>query len=378
MTTIASPESGPATAGSPFITSHRTQVRANASARLRAWIATATMPGWLARFLSVPLTAKLTGANLTIVIAALGAALFTNRGEPEDGRLLLVMTTALGLSLIVGVGLVIAALRPLRDLEQTAERVSRGDFRARVPASMLADRNIARIGGTLNRVLDSLVADRTRARRLACEVIRAGDRQRAHIGRELSESTAQLLAALKFETAALVEACDDPELKHRLDAVRCLTADALESVGALAQTVHPRILDDLGLVVALKGLARRTSQHASVDVTVHADAAIGPLSDAAAAMLYRVAEEAVANAVHHGWAEHVSLNLAGTAAGIEFTVGDDGRGFDIDAARAEPGIGLFMMQERASLAGGRFSIKSGATTGTTITVFLPLKQGWSS
>jgi signal transduction histidine kinase len=138
------------------------------------------------------------------------------------------------------------------------------------------------------------------------------------------------------------------------------------------------MLDDLGLVVALKGLARRTREHAAVDVTVHAEAGIGPVSDAAAAMLYRVAEEAVANAVHHGWAEHVAIGLAGTAAGIEFTVGDDGRGFDIDAARTEPGIGLFMMQERASLAGGTFSIRSCATTGTTITVFLPLKQGWSS
>jgi signal transduction histidine kinase len=333
------------------------------------------LPDWISRFLAVPLSAKLAGANLTIVIAALGAALYTHRPEPEDGKLLLLMATALGLSLVVSVGLVLAALRPLRYLEQAALHVSSGDLGARVPSSALADRNIARIGRTFNHVLDNLIADRARARRLASEVIRAGDRQRALIGRELNESTAQVLAALAFETSALASGTSDPDVKERLETIRALTSEALEHVGMLAQTVHPRVLDDLGLVVAIKGFARRVRETSSVDVDVSADIGGARIPDAAAAMLYRVTEEAVNNAVRHGWAEHIGIRLSATEDGVRLIVSDDGRGFDVQLARAEPGIGLFMMQERASLAGGTFSIESGPATGTIVQVLLPLKTG---
>ena len=333
------------------------------------------LPAWLARFLAVPLSAKLAGANATIVIAALGAALVTHRGDAEDQKLLVLMVAALGLSLVVSVGLGIAALRPLRYLEQTAERVSGGDLAARVLPSPLADRNIARVGRTFNRVLDDLIADRARARRLASEVIRAGDRQRAHIGRELNESTAQVLAALSFETSALAATSSDPELVERLETIRGLTSDALDQVGLLAQAIHPRVLDDLGLVVALKGLARKVRGSSPAEVDVYADIGDCAINDAQAATLYRIAEEAVANAVRHGWAERVCIRVTGTAAAVRLVVSDDGRGFDVEAARSGPGLGLFMMQERASLAGATFSIDSGPVTGTTVEVMLPLMTG---
>jgi signal transduction histidine kinase len=342
---------------------------------LRSRLIPRAMPGWAARFLAVPLSAKLAGANVTIVITALGVALSTHRGEAEDQRLVVLMVAALAVSLVVSLGLVVAALRPLRYLEQTAERVSGGDLAARVPASPLADRNIARVGRTFNRVLDDLTADRARARRLASEVIRAGDRQRAQVGRELNESTAQVLAALAFETSALAATSTDAELTERLENIRGLTSDALDQVALIAQTIHPRVLDDLGLVVALDGLARKVRQSSPAEVDVYADIGDAALTDAQAAMLYRVAEEAVANAVRHGWAERVCIRVNCTVAAVRLVVSDDGRGFDVEAARSGPGLGLFMMQERASLAGATFSIDSGPVTGTTVEVMLPLMTG---
>jgi signal transduction histidine kinase len=342
------------------------------------WLLPDSPPRWLTRFLAVPLSTKLVGVNALIVIAALGAALYTHRGDAEDAKLLALMASALALSLVVSVGLVTAALRPLRYLEQAAGRVSGGDLAARVPPSALADRNIARIGRTLNHLLDDLIADRARTHRLASEVIRAGDRQRALIGRELSESTAQVLAALTFEATALANISDDPLVTERIESIRGLTAEALEHVGLLAQSVHPRMLDDLGLVVALNGLARRVRETSAVEVGVYADADLPVIPDSAVSMLYRVAEEAVSNAVRHGWAERICIRLTGTPAAIRFVISDDGRGFDVDAARSEPGIGLFMMQQRASLAGAAFSIVSDKATGTTVQVYLPLDARWSS
>jgi len=135
------------------------------------------------------------------------------------------------------------------------------------------------------------------------------------------------------------------------------------------------VLDDLGLVVALEGLARRVRQSSPTEVDVYADIGDAALTDAQAAMLYRVADEAVTNAVRHGWAERVCIRLTGTSAAVRLVVTDDGRGFDVAAARSGPGLGLFMMQERASLAGATFSIDSGSATGTTVQVMLPLKTG---
>lgn len=324
-----------------------------------------------ARFLTVPLSAKLAGANATMVVAALGMALYTHRGFPRNAQLFVVMGIAFSLTLVVNVGLVVAALRPLRALEQAAERVAGGDLEARVPSLPRADRNIARIGRTLNRVLDDLITDRTRMRRLAAEVIRAGDAQRASIGRELNESTAQILTALALEAAAIASQHTDSPWTEQLETIRGLTTQAMEHVGQLALSVHPRILADMGLVVALEGLARRVGGESSVEVDVYADLGTTVLSPASAMMMYWVADEAIANAVRHGWPNRVCVRLAGDAEETRLSIGDDGRGFDVAAAETRPGIGLFMMRERASLAGGTFWIRSGMATGTTVGVVLP-------
>ena len=326
---------------------------------------------WLQRVLSVPLIVKLTGANTTIVIAALAVALYTHRFAPRDAQLFVLMGLAFGVALIVNAGLVVAALRPLRSLEQAAERVASGDLEARVPSWPHADSNTARIGRTLNRVLDDLITDRARMRRLAAEVIRTGDAQRASISRELNESTAQVLSALALEAGAIAAQHADSPFNSRLETIRGLTSQALVHVGVLAQSVHPQILADMGLVVALEGLARRLGGESSAGIDVYADLGAASLSAADETMLYRVAEEAITNAIRHGWARRVWVRLAGNPAVIQLSISDDGCGFDVKTAEQRPGIGLFMMQERASLAGATFGIESSISMGTTISVTLP-------
>jgi len=326
---------------------------------------------WLQRVLSVPLIVKLIGANATIVIAALADALYTDRFAPRDAWLFVLMGLAFGVALIVNAGLVLAALRPLRSLGLAAERVANGDLEARVPSWPHADANTARIGRTLNRVLDDLITDRARMRQLAAEVIRTGDAQRASIGRELNESTAQVLSALALETGAIAAQHADSPFTTRLETIRGLTSQALAHVGMLAQSVHPRILDEMGLIVALEGLTRRLSAESSAGIEVYADLGAAVLSAADETMLYRVAEEAIANALRHGWARHVWIRLTGNPAVIQLSISDDGRGFDVKTAEERPGIGLFMMRERASLAGAAFGIESSVSLGTTVSVTLP-------
>jgi signal transduction histidine kinase len=182
-------------------------------------LARAGAGGWVARLLRLPLAGKLAGANALIVVVALATAITLTGSEPRDREMLAVLGFALAASFLVNVALVTVALRPLRSLEATATRVRQGDLDARVAESLLADRDVQRVGEALNLLLDELVADRARVRRLASEVIRAGDAERARLAHELHDSTAQTISAVVMQLAAAGRDSQDPELASRLGAI---------------------------------------------------------------------------------------------------------------------------------------------------------------
>jgi signal transduction histidine kinase len=325
------------------------------------------VPGWVIALLRVPLAGKLAGANALIVLAVTGAAIVHGSAFSADSGLALLFAIALGGSLTVNVALVIVALRPLRDLEHTAERIWSGDLGARVPSSLLADAELARLGSALNVLLDGLTSDREQMRRLASEVIRAGDRERAYIARELHDGTAQTLAALLFQVSVLERENAHPEMQERLTTIRQITSDVLEEVRTLAHTVHPRVLDDLGLVAALRHLARLAEDRSSADIEVDAERVTQTIPPPVAAVLYRVAQEAVGNALRHAAPTSIIIHLEAADGRARMQVVDDGRGFDVpEAERRRPGMGLFTMRERVALVEGRFDIVSAPGRGTSI------------
>jgi signal transduction histidine kinase len=329
---------------------------------------------WLRALLGVPLIGKLAGANAVIVVSAVGVALATHTDDSASVRLVALLAGTLLAALLVNLVLVYLALRPLQELEATAARVSRGDLAARVPPSPLADRDVARVGGTLNLLLDGLTAEHARVRRLAADVISSGDRERARIARELHDSTAQSLAALMFQLSAAARDSQDPELAKRLAAMKGLAAEVLEEVRTLAHAVHPRVLDDLGLPAALQNLAREMgARHTGVEIEVAAGAGAERLPPTTAAVLYRVAQEGVSNALRHGTPRtiDISASVDDHAAVLEIT--DDGTGFDVaEAQRRRPGMGLFSMRERVALVDGDLELVSRPGLGTRILVTVPL------
>src|SRR5207253_409643 len=137
--------------------------------------------------------------------------------------------------------------------------------RGRVGSSAVADRAMKRIGTTFNLLLAGLVADRTRMRALATAVIDAGDRERASLARELHDSTAQQLAALVLQLSAAARETADPTVAERLDTMREQAKATLEEVRLLSHTVHPRVLDDLGLAAALRKLGRELGEVSGIE-----------------------------------------------------------------------------------------------------------------
>ncbi len=325
-------------------------------------------PGWQRALLNAPLLRKLVFADLVINVSA-----FFVMREARQAWQNEIMLASLMVTLVLNAGLVYWALLPLRALESTARRVSAGDLAARVPMSPIADRDLTRIGQTLNTLLDGVTADRLRMRALAAQVISAGDQERAHIARELHDSTAQQLSALEMLVTSSVREVPPGPLHERLAVMREIVVESLAEVRTLSHNVHPRVLDDLGLVAALEFLARRTREQSGVETRVVSDVR-GTLPPPVASVFYRVAQEALRNAVRHGAPTDVRIGLVatdGVSAVLEVT--DDGEGFDVEAAeRSRDGMGLFVMRERVALIDGRLEVRSRPGHGTTVLARVPL------
>ena len=324
--------------------------------------------------LRAPLMVKVAGANLLIVVAAIFGIIL---GQQVDipGSAVAILVMALAMSLVVNLTLVYLALQPLTVLEQTARRLSSGDGEARVTASILADRDMLRIGETLNALLDQIAEDRGRERRLAAQVISAQDEERARVARELHDSTAQILTASMLQLSAAARESESTPLAERIATVRGLTSDALEEVRSLAHTMHPRVLDDLGLAAALDWLSRQASAQGVLDIHVSATEVEPALPAPMAAALYRVAQEALRNVQRHSDARHVNIRLTQEGRSAVLEIADDGKGFDVERAeQRRPGMGLFSMRERIGLVNGRLSVRSRPGEGTAIVAIVPLEH----
>jgi two-component system NarL family sensor kinase len=233
---------------------------------------------------------------------------------------------------------------------------------------------VLRVGSMFNILLDGLASDRARLRTLASEVIAAGDRERASIARELHDSTAQRIAALVLELSVAVRDEDDPALRNRLLAARDATQAILEEVRLLSHTMHPAVLDDLGLGAALQKLARDASNGNGIDFDVDATRLRSRLPRHAEAVLYRVAQEAVRNAARHAKPSHMRISVDADASVATLEVSDDGIGFDLnDADRRRQGMGLTSMRERVGLVDGWLEIKTAPGSGTTVSANVPLR-----
>ncbi len=317
--------------------------------------------------LRVPLVAKLGGANLVVV--GVLTALWLAAGGPVNGTGVLALAFAVGLHL----ALLLVALRPIRDLEHAASRVWQGDYGARVARSSVGDREVLRVGSMFNILLDSLAADRARMRALAADVIAAGDRERAALARELHDSVAQQLAAALLQLAAAAGDTEDADFAARVHGARDTIEAALVEARALSHSLHPGVLDALGLEAALRRLARESSSGNGVDIDVDFSDASKRLPPDIEAVLYRVAQEAMHNAAAHGSPRRIRVTLHRHTDAATLSVHDDGVGFDLAEVEARrPGMGLTSMRERIDLLNGKLDVNTAKGSGTTITATVPL------
>lgn len=356
-------------AGEFHDTTVTSQLMREGSARASSSMPRRGLVDWIMR---VPLSAKLLGANLLVAVIAL-ASLFIARTPGETlMQGLVVAVSAVLFSLAANFVLVTVALRPLRELERTAQRVWAGDLSVRARSTQTEDHDLGRVRSAINLLLDGMHHDRARMRRLALHAITVGDSERARVGRELHESSAQWLAGLTLELSALARDAQDPAIRQQVDRMREMAQHVMEQVRALSETLHPRVLDDLGLASALQHLARRTSDR-GVTTTADTTGAEVVIPRHVSSVLYDVAREAVANATRHAAPAHVELHLTTEKGRVQLEVRDDGRGMDV-GEKERGGFGLFSMRERVALVNGIFSLESRPGDGTRVVATVALED----
>jgi signal transduction histidine kinase len=320
--------------------------------------------GLARRLLRVPLIAKLIGTNVVIVAAAVSLQMVVFRGQ-NDSQIAIIVAGLTAASVISFV-LVRVALQPVDELEHLAERVLAGNFNVRVPRSPFADAALSRLAGTVNGLLDSLAAERKRIQELGAEVVYAQDAERAHVSRELHDSIAQTLAAVRFQLAA-AGAESTGELRNRLAAASELVGSAMEEVKKVSYSFHPRVAVDLGLEAALETLARQVETRSGIEVRVTANVTGAPIPSKLAATLFRVAQEALRNIEMHSQAKSATVDVESHDGSIRIEVADDGRGFDTSVV-VTPAFksALASVKDRVTLAGGVLTVDSVPNGGTRV------------
>lgn len=208
------------------------------------------------------------------------------------------------------------------------------------------------------------------------KIITAQEDERKRISRELHDETGQSLTSLLVGLKIVGKAATLEEARKRLADLQELTSRTLEEVHKLSVELRPTLLDDLGLIAALRSHAKDFSQQHGLPVNFHAsgfEQRVPPLVEVA---VYRVVQEALTNIAKYASAKTVDLILERTDDTLRAEIRDDGVGFDPERVlaekRKENRLGLLGMQERVAILGGQFHLKSAEGEGTRISFEIPL------
>lgn len=197
---------------------------------------------------------------------------------------------------------------------------------------------------------------------LARQVVQSQEDERAHLSRELHDSTSQTLVSIKLlmDSAIGQIGRENRPLPPTLVQARARIDEALTEVRDISHRLRPVVLDTLGLPSALRHLGEEFAEHAQMAFFMRQHGQADDLPEEIKTMLFRVTQEALTNIDKHAEASRVDLRLIFRSGGVRLTVADDGAGFDVAAIGADPrrGIGLRNMRERVESVGGVFKVHS--------------------
>jgi len=218
-----------------------------------------------------------------------------------------------------------------------------------------------------------------RLRHLSRRLLNAQEEERIRISRDLHDAIGQSLVGINVGLATLQQEAmsDSKELAEGIAMTQALVERSMRSVHEFARDLRPTVLDDLGLVPALRAHAIAFAERTGLEVRFAGAPDATRLPPATRIALFRVAQEALTNVARHARARSVSVVLRRLPTALRLEIRDDGQSFDVarlERSRKNQHLGLLGMQERMDMVGGKFAVESVAGKGTTVRAEVPLDR----
>ena len=230
-----------------------------------------------------------------------------------------------------------------------------------------------------------VVTDMTEARRneellraLSHRLVQAQEAERGRVAVELHDRITQLVCATLVRCLALTNKLSAGGRPSKGEATRLreMLGQTAEEVERISRNLRPSVLDEMGLVAALRDTSKEFAARTGVSLKLACVDLSARLPADTELTLYRILQEAFKNVEKHARARHVAVSLRQQGAFVQLAIGDDGIGFDQDRHSAgrngKGGLGLLSMRERAAYVGGVLKVKSARRAGTKIEVRVPL------
>lgn len=277
---------------------------------------------------------------------------------------LVLLLVGLVVMLVVDLALLRQALTPLARLARLMGRVDLLRPGQRAVGFERSSSEVMALAQAFNEMLDRLESER---RDSSARALAAQEDERLRIARELHDEIGQTLTAVALR-AEHSSARTEPS-SAELSVLAEMIQQSLEEVRRISRELRPEALDELGLRGALTALCSRVGGQSGIHVHRDLQGPLPELRSEVELAVYRIAQEALTNAVRHSQAENVTLSLSSENNQLSLTVRDDGRGLGDDAVE---GTGMTGMRERAMLIGAELDVESTPSAGVTVSLRLPL------
>jgi signal transduction histidine kinase len=222
------------------------------------------------------------------------------------------------------------------------------------------------------RLIEDLAAQEEQVRRLGEHMWQVEEEERRRISRELHDEAGQSMLVIRLQLEMLEKLASEPEVRLKLKETRDVTERTIVEIRRIIAALSPAVLEQLGLVPALRQLTSRFRKFYPARVRLYLPPRLSRLPRESEIITYRLLQECYNNIAKHSSASTVNIHLSSTDRYLELRVEDDGVGFEVELAlKKRNSFGLAGMRERVALFGGSVKIQSAPGSGTKITAVLP-------
>lgn len=277
------------------------------------------------------------------------------------------------------------SLRPVNRILEAINRIEQGDLTTRLPTFALPE--FDRIGHSLNRMAESLIAERQleENRQLTHLIQKHIEDERRSLARELHDELGQYVTAIKTFAVGITNRAKAnstvagmPEIASSAQVIVSAANQIYDGMHNIIRQLRPGSLDNLGLAETLKDVVSSyQAQHPEIQIHLHLSenlefGNLQSLGETVSINLYRIVQESLNNALKYAQATKVDIRLTKSATGeLQLTIKDNGIGMDVDAVDQTRHFGLLGMRERVQALNGSFSIVASPNQGTTIDISVP-------